>query len=336
MDAIREQLNKPVVAGVVGIILGIVLGLFYGYIIDPVEWTDLPITSLRSDLKNDYMRMAIIAYNQTGDVETAQRRFAEFGEEGPEVLQQVTTDGSFQDPQLISQYQIAVMGSAAAEEAEGVQEAEPAAASGGGFLSTFLFVLCGLILVGGLGVGIYYYYTTRMQNKEPAIESPVLQAQEAARQAEYTDYSAIGSEQPMAQFMASYRIGDDLFDDSFSIDSPSGEFLGECGVGISETIGVGDPKKVSAFEVWLFDKDDIQTVTKVFMSAHAFLDEATRSRLSNKGEPILTEAGTEIVLETKTLKMVTRVIDMGYGDAALPEHSFFDRLVLELAVWAKS
>jgi hypothetical protein len=44
---------------------------------------------------------------------------------------------------------------------------------------------------------------------------------------------------------------------------------GECGVGISETIGVGDPKKVTAFEVWLFDKNDIQTVTKVLMSAHA-------------------------------------------------------------------
>ena len=66
-----------------------------------------------------------------------------------------------------------------------------------------------------------------------------------------------------------------MFDDSFSVDSPSGEFLGECGVGISETIGVGDPNKVSAFEVWLFDKNDIQKVTKVLMSAHAFLDLAT-------------------------------------------------------------
>ena len=87
----------------------------------------------------------------------------------------------------------------------------------------------------------------------------------------------------MAQFMASYKLGDDLFDDSFSIDFPAGEFLGECGVGISETIGVGDPKKVTAFEVWLFDKNDIQTVTKVLMSAHAFLDEATRLRLACQG-----------------------------------------------------
>ncbi len=51
------------------------------------------------------------------------------------------------------------------------------------------------------------------------------------------------SDTPMVQFMASYKLGDDLFDDSFSIDSPAGEFLGECGVGISEPIGVGEPKK---------------------------------------------------------------------------------------------
>jgi hypothetical protein len=44
--------------------------------------------------------------------------------------------------------------------------------------------------------------------------------------------------------------GDDLYDDSFSVDSPSGDFLGECGVGISETIGVGDPKSLG-LEVWL-------------------------------------------------------------------------------------
>ena len=96
----------------------------------------------------------------------------------------------------------------------------------------------------------------------------------------------------MAQFMASYRLGDDLFDNSFSIDSPAGEFLGECGVGISETIGVGDPKKVTAFEVWLFDKNDIQTVTKVVMSAHAFNDVAIRQRLEAKGEPVLAEPGS--------------------------------------------
>jgi len=99
---------------------------------------------------------------------------------------------------------------------------------------------------------------------------------------------------------------------------------------------VGDPKKVTAFEVWLFDKNDIQTVTKVLMSEHAFHDDAIYQRLTAKGEPVLIEPGVEAVLETQTLQMVARVVEMGYGDGALPPQSFFDRLVLELAVWTKS
>jgi hypothetical protein len=139
----------------------------------------------------------------------------------------------------------------------------------------------------------------------------------------------------MSQFMTTYMLGDDLFDDSFSIDSPTGEFLGECGVGISESIGVGEPKKVTAFEVWLFDKNDIQTVTKVLMSEHAFSDDKLRTRLSAMGDPFLVQPGMETELETATLRLVARVVDMAYGSGASPTDSYFERITLELAVWQK-
>jgi len=151
-----------------------------------------------------------------------------------------------------------------------------------------------------------------------------------------TNYAAEGQETPVAQFMTTYVQGDDLYDDSFSIDSPTGEFLGECGVGISDTIGVGDPKKVTAFEVWLFDKNDIQTVTKVLMSEHAYHDPAISQRLMSKGEPVVIEAGQHVLLETATLQLEARVIDMNYGQGALPTNSFFERLTLELAIWPKT
>ncbi|MFN2304059.1 MAG: hypothetical protein ACK2TV_10045 [Anaerolineales bacterium] len=140
---------------------------------------------------------------------------------------------------------------------------------------------------------------------------------------------------PTAQFMTTYMLGDDLYDDSFSIDAPTGEFLGECGVGISETVGVGEPKRVTAFEIWLFDKNDIQTVTKVIMSAHAHEDEKIRIHLESKGEPILAEPGKQILLETATLQLEARIVDMEYGEGAAPDQSFFQRLTLELAVWPK-
>jgi hypothetical protein len=194
-------------------------------------------------------------------------------------------------------------------------------------------LLC-LIVLGGAGALFYFLY---WRNRPPKSIPPASTSTQApVRPTAAAEYTAAGEEPPMVQFMATYKLGDDLFDDSFSVDSPAGEFLGECGVGISDTIGVGEPKKVTAFEIWLFDKNDIQTVTKVLMSAHAFLDEATRQRLESKGDPVLAEPGSEIVLETQTLRLVARVVDMAYGDGALPEQSFLDRLLLELAVWPKA
>ena len=150
------------------------------------------------------------------------------------------------------------------------------------------------------------------------------------------DTKSINSnKQTIAHYVTTYVLGDDLFDDSFSSDSPSGEFLGECGVGISETVGVGDPKKVTAFEVWMFDKNDIQTVTKVLMSPYAFNDVSYRSRLEAKGELIDIESQKQIIMETQTLQMTATISDLQYGQGTMPNGSFFDRLTIELAIWIK-
>jgi hypothetical protein len=140
-------------------------------------------------------------------------------------------------------------------------------------------------------------------------------------------------EAPMAQFVTSYALGDDYYDQSFSIETPTGEFLGECGVGISEAIGVGDPKKVTAFEVWLFDKNDIRTVTKVLMTEHCFQDDALRAKLAAKGEAVLGQEGAAIDLATASLRVDAKVIEIEYATGELPPNSFVDRLTIELAAW---
>ncbi len=91
---------------------------------------------------------------------------------------------------------------------------------------------------------------------------------------------------PITQYMSTYILGDDLYDNSFSIETPSGEFLGECGSGISRPSAWAIPRKVTATEVWLFDKNDIRTVTKVLMSEHAYNDQALRTKLAPKGEAV--------------------------------------------------
>jgi hypothetical protein len=333
MDAIREQLNKPLVVGAIGLVLGLLLGVLYGWVINPVEWTDADISHLREDLQEDYLRMAIDSYAYNGDAALATQRYAELGEGADEVLAAVVADSGNVRPEDITAFTVAVGASTPLIPGVTAEPGEEQPTAGGGFTRILLPLLCVVVLVLAAGLAFLYFFRGRGQRApgSGAARAPARQEE----QAEWTDYSSMGEEPPMVQFMASYKLGDDLFDDSFSIDSPVGEFLGECGVGISETIGVGEPKRVSAFEVWLFDKNDIQTVTKVLMSAHAFLDESARQRLAAKGEPVLAEPGTEAVLETQTLRLVARVVDMGYGEGALPEQSYLDRLILELAVWQK-
>jgi len=140
---------------------------------------------------------------------------------------------------------------------------------------------------------------------------------------------------PVAQFMTTYMLGDDMYDESFTFDAPNGEFLGECGVSSSDIIGVGEPKKISAFDIWLFDKNDIQTVTKVVMSKHAFKDPATRQRLEIRGEPVKAEEGKQFILETATLRLEAKLVNFSYGDLPLPEDSYFQRATMELAIYRK-
>jgi hypothetical protein len=71
------------------------------------------------------------------------------------------------------------------------------------------------------------------------------------------------------------------------------------------------------------------------MSPHAFNDPATVQRLEAKGEPLMVERSKQIVMETAALQLVATVSDMEYGQGALPENSYFDRLTLEIAVWPK-
>lgn len=138
---------------------------------------------------------------------------------------------------------------------------------------------------------------------------------------------------PVAQYRSTYILGDDLYDDSFSIDSIHGDFLGECGIGISERIGVGEPTNIAAVEVWLFDKNDIMTVTKVLMSDYAFNDSSIRERVKNKGESVLIQPGKRVVLKTATLQLEAHIVDIQYRLGPLPPNAAFERLTVELAVW---
>ncbi|HVN53890.1 MAG TPA: hypothetical protein VMT46_06125, partial [Anaerolineaceae bacterium] len=318
MDRIRGYLNKPAVVAAIAFVAGLLIGwIVLGWGLFPVTWTDATPKDLRQDLKVDYLRMAIDSYSKNHDQALAKERYDSLGPNASKVLAEVQANPENVSPADVLAFTGTVTGSQgglltpAATSVTGATQtpagtvAAPAAPSGNRNLPLVLGVLCALLLI--IAAALAYIFLIRGRGQRGG-GTPASQATELNRQAERTDFAAQGQEAPVAQFMTTYMAGDDLYDDSFSIDSPSGEFLGECGVGISDTIGVGDPKKVTAFEVWLFDKNDIQTVTKVLMSQHAINDPTISARLESKGEPVLAEPGKRIVLETATLQLEARVV----------------------------
>lgn len=344
IEKIREIISRPLVAAALGFILGLIIGLpVLGWGVFPVKWTDAAPVHLRQDLKEDYLRMAIQAYAVEPNAQAALQRWQELGPEASKILDTLAIDPRLEAKDIVAFRGTVLAGQVVLPTMPGGQptqsieitpevkiptlpvvETKPAATTGFNTWVILLGVFCLLTLI--IGGALFYILVVRKKKlggAEPA--SPVYEQ----------EYYEEGQEQSVAQFMTTYMLGDDLYDDSFSIDSPTGEFLGECGVGISDTIGVGEPKKVAAFEVWLFDKNDIQTVTKVLMSEHAYNDPNIRQRLLSKGEPVLIKPNERILLETATLQLEARVIDLGYGQGALPANSFFERLTLELAVWPR-
>lgn len=353
-EKIKSLLQDFRISISLGVVLGLILGLVIGWGIWPVQWTDLAPYHLRSDLREDYLRMAIFTTVNTGNTSLANKAWSELEDMADETLDAVREDMRYITAEQIESFLLI----AGAETDQPIPEelvtlpiAEEEESSGG---PNWLLLggLC-VVLILAAAVVIYLFFIRARSSDEDQQE--ILKSHPGGATSEVgTGYEGGGMDygpddpygyaepfqeqptQPVAQFMTTYMVGDDLYDDSFSIDSPTGEFLGECGVGISDTIGVGEPKRVSAFEIWLFDKNDIQTVTKVIMSDHVYEDNKIRMRLESKGEPILVEPGKQILLETATLQLEARIVDMAYGEGAAPDQSFFQRLTLELVVWTKT
>ncbi len=135
----------------------------------------------------------------------------------------------------------------------------------------------------------------------------------------------------LGRFVAAYALGNDNYDTSFSLETARQEFLGECGMGISETIGEGKPDKVTAFDLWLFDKADVRTVTQILMSEYAYNDHGLRAKLSPKGQLVMAEKGKIIELETESLRLKAQVIELVYAsNSDFPPNSHFEKLAVEI------
>ena len=329
-----------------GILLGLALGLLIGWVLWPLEVVNLSPANLRSDFQRDYILWVAREYSSTGthpgDTAWARDKLGvEFWEqeELAQTLDNLANDLSGRDAVDVRVLSQAILASSSQEGlgTEEVPGGSTPSTDGGGLLRP-LGTVCGVALLVLVVVGGAVFLLRRIQQQRfrpPEGEAAGLRERVVGKPtAEVGEWGAEGA--PLAQWLTTYTLGDDYYDPSFAIELENGEFMGECGVGISETIGAGKPDKVTAFEIWLFDRLGIRTVTKVLMSDYAFHDDAMQAKLAPKGDPVLAGPGQVITLETKALKVEARVVDMSYGENGLPANSYFDKLTIELVAWTTS
>jgi hypothetical protein len=339
MDAIRNMLKRPLIVALLSALVGLVVGLIWAWGIMPVQWTDVPPDKLGSVYQEDYLRMVIDSYGVNQNSRLALMRWEALGPNAPSLLATIVSNAGSQDVSAIVAFSQLVQAPTTGATGETPTEATPTAAASGRVIGSSILTVAAII-IGILAVGGVIYFLFRLlrpMTKRSGEASPARRASDFNKQAELTDYSDMGDDQPVSQFIMTYMFGDEHFDESKSIELPNGEFLGECGVGIAKTIGVGElesPPRVAAFEVWVFDHVMNKTATKILVSNYAYDNTSFLGDLSAK-ELVLAQPEGRFVLETEALRMFVQIAYMEYGQGPLPDESYFEHLSLEIAVWPK-
>lgn len=71
---------------IISILIGLTLGLVYGWIINPVQYTDITPEALRIDYQTDYVLMVAEAYHAEQDPALAAKRLAVLGSKPPALI----------------------------------------------------------------------------------------------------------------------------------------------------------------------------------------------------------------------------------------------------------
>ncbi len=311
-----------------GIFLGMALGLLIGWVVAPVSWTP----------NADDVQAIMDSYSLNNDLSMARARLRGLStEEQARIFKKLISDANAHNR------------TAEATRANALAQAlnlpiDKISSDSFSIFTLVPIVVVGAIIFAGLAViagGIFLRGVAPQLRAEPSPDTPVAEPEAQALE----EPIALETPRPpppakgsasLGRHIATYNSGLDNFDTSFPLETSRHGFLGECGIGVSETLDDGLPDKVTAFDLWLFDKTDVRTVTQIVMSEHAFNDPGLRARLQTKGEAVLASKGQVLRLETQSLRIEARIQDMAYAaNSRLPANSYFQKLVVEIASHTK-
>ncbi len=325
--------RQTIIAGVVCLVVGCLVGwLVFGWLIWPVSWTDADPYDLREQHKEAYVSMVADSYSVNFDRQLARDRMVGFEEEDVAEIMAVLIEEREDSGDAQGVQNLRELGDLLEISIEGVPPTpEPTPQPLTARISSLarsLLPICGVSIVVLLIVAVIAIVVYRFLGR-PAVVPAEVAREELAR------WEAPG-EAAVGHFVTTYHFGDDGYDTSFNIETaePEGEFYGACGVGFSEVIGEGSPDKIAAFEVWIFDKtdlDNVQTVTQVLMSEFAYHNDVLRAKMKDRGEAVLAEKGKTIVVDAVGMKLNVEIVDLAYGtDPSVPPRSYFETLTTEL------
>jgi hypothetical protein len=355
-----SPLRPLLIGGLVGFVIGLIIGLVWAWYVDPAYYAGGAYPNELSEFhQQSYVKSVSEAYFATNDVAVAANRLNQFTPQEKVTLLALTAKdfsekGQATEASLVGDLAATLMqqegwstedvgaglSAAGATEdfsvklgqvpmpvgaetpVEAPPEATPAAEEGAG---SNLFRILAIIFIIILAVVAVLYLLVRIKPKrKPRVQRipPEMMVEEDS------------GLQPLRQWVGTYTLGQDTYDESFTVETPESDFLGECGMGIMDGFASGSPKKVLAFDVWLFDKTDIRTISTPVMSKFAFEDEILRSKLPPDTTPILAAEGTTFDIETTALMVKAKIEEVAYGEGP-PEMSYFTTLKISLSAYLK-
>ncbi|MBK8025650.1 MAG: hypothetical protein IPK19_30730 [Chloroflexi bacterium] len=338
--------NLPRLAVVVALVIGVLVGLFWGYNVHETIFYNGDPRTLEQSWQNEWVKLLADRYAVTTDRDISANII--------DLLQRVDDPVGIVDSLLASP--------AEAENAGKLQALRPLAEAAqpnaaiapqpeDTWMSLRPFVMAPLVLAIAAVIFVVIYNllikpivvdslrrSLRGEKTSQEVKEVRKAQQEERRQLETrkTDFAAVSNlGPPLMQRMTTYpSMGGGDFDESYEIEEAE-MFLGQCGAVVSDAIET-PANAAMAIEVWLFDKDDfVRTLTKVFVSDYVYNNPSLRARAQEKGDVVLAQPGAVIILETNTLRVQARIVEMAYAVSAAPPNSTFQRFVLELAAWRK-
>lgn len=350
MNKILELVQRRIWIGpLIGLLIGLALGLLIGWVIAPVNWVPN---------RDDIMAIAD-SYSVNTDPVLARARLKNLPRADQErliqqLIQDLTKEGRTREVERINNLAralnlslapvaVTTPGAGTSVPPTTPRPSTPSPADGTGSIVNILLIVLVLILVAAAFALFVLRVLPQLRarlgarRERKAAPTPAAAAPKATPSTPLDQRLAVMPPPPttapggLGRFVPSYTLGNDNYDTSYSLETPRGEFLGECGMGISETIGEGKPDKVVAFDVWLFDKGDVRTVTQILASDYAYRDPTLRTKLSQKGEVVLAEKDKILHLETASLRIDARITELLYAtNPNYPPNSHFQKLVVEI------